>query len=59
MLLDFLDQADASKALMGAIEAVTLERKALTPDLGGKAGTKDFTDAVLEKMADKSKIKAK
>ena len=54
MLLEFLDQADASKALMGAIEAVTSEGRALTPDLGGKAGTKDLTDAVLEKLADKS-----
>jgi tartrate dehydrogenase/decarboxylase/D-malate dehydrogenase len=50
MMLEFLDQADASKKLMGAIEAVTSEKKALTPDLGGKAGTKAFTDAVLEKI---------
>jgi tartrate dehydrogenase/decarboxylase/D-malate dehydrogenase len=51
MMLEFLDQADASRALMGAIEAVTAEGLALTPDLGGKSGTKDFTDAVLEKIA--------
>ena len=51
MMLEFLDQADASKVLMGAIEAVTAEGKALTPDLGGKSGTKAFTDAVLEKIA--------
>jgi tartrate dehydrogenase/decarboxylase/D-malate dehydrogenase len=50
MLLEFLDQTDASEALMGAIETVTSEGRALTPDLGGKAGTKDFTDAVLEKL---------
>jgi tartrate dehydrogenase/decarboxylase/D-malate dehydrogenase len=51
MMLEFLDQADASKTLMGAIETVTAEGKALTPDLGGKDGTTDFTDAVLEKIA--------
>jgi tartrate dehydrogenase/decarboxylase/D-malate dehydrogenase len=51
MMLEFLDQADASEALMGAIEAVTSEGQALTPDLGGKAGTKEFTDAVLKNMA--------
>lgn len=51
MMLEFLDRADASEALMGAIEAVTAEGRALTPDLGGKAGTKEFTDAVLEKLA--------
>ena len=53
MLLEFLDQTDASRALMGAIEAVTAEGRALTADLGGKAGTKDFTDAVLQKIAEK------
>ena len=51
MMLEFLERADASEALMGAIEAVTSAGQALTPDLGGKAGTKDFTDAVLEKIA--------
>jgi len=35
---------------MGAIEAVTAEGQALTPDLGGQAGTTEFTDTVLEKM---------
>jgi tartrate dehydrogenase/decarboxylase/D-malate dehydrogenase len=50
MMLEFFDQNNAAEALMGAIESVTVEGKSLTPDLGGKAGTKDFTDAVLEKM---------
>jgi len=51
MMLEFFNQNDASEALMGAIEAVTAQGRALTPDLGGKAGTKEFTDAVLEKIA--------
>jgi tartrate dehydrogenase/decarboxylase/D-malate dehydrogenase len=50
MLLEFFDQNDAAEALMGAIETVTSEGRVLTPDLGGKAGTKEFTDAVLEKI---------
>ena len=50
MMLDFFNQDDASKALMGAIEAVTAEGQALTPDLGGQTGTTEFADAVLEKM---------
>ena len=50
MMLDFLNQNDASKALMGAVEAVTAEGQASTPDLGGQSGTREFTDAVLEKM---------
>jgi tartrate dehydrogenase/decarboxylase/D-malate dehydrogenase len=51
LMLEFLDRTDAAAALMGAIEAVTSEGKALTPDLGGKAGTKELTDGVLEKIA--------
>jgi tartrate dehydrogenase/decarboxylase/D-malate dehydrogenase len=50
MMLDFFKQSDASNVLMGAIEAVTAAGQALTPDLGGQAGTIEFTDAVLEKM---------
>jgi len=53
MMLDFFNQSDASKALMGAIEAVTAAGKVLTPDLGGQAGTREFTDAVLGKMSGK------
>jgi len=49
-MLDFFNQSDASKSLMDAIEAVTAAGQALTPDLGGKAGTREFTDAVLEKV---------
>jgi tartrate dehydrogenase/decarboxylase/D-malate dehydrogenase len=53
MMLDFFNQNDACKALMDAIEAVTAAGQALTPDLGGQAGTRGFTDAVLEKMTGK------
>jgi tartrate dehydrogenase/decarboxylase/D-malate dehydrogenase len=51
MMLDFFDHNNAAEVLMGAIEAVTSEGQALTPDLGGKAGTREFTAAVLEKMS--------
>ena len=51
MMLEFLNQNDAARALMGAIEAVTEEGRTLTPDLGGQARTEEFTDAVLEKLA--------
>jgi tartrate dehydrogenase/decarboxylase/D-malate dehydrogenase len=50
MLLEFLGEVDASQRLMGAIEAVTSEGKLLTRDLGGQAGTDQFTDAVLGKL---------
>ncbi len=37
---------------MAAIEAVTGEGKVLTRDLGGTAGTREFTDAVLNRLPD-------
>ena len=51
MMLDFFKQNDAAQVLMGAIETVTAEGQALTPDLGGQSSTREFTDAVLEKMS--------
>ena len=50
MMLDFLGEKDAGGRLMAAIEAVTDEGKYLTPDLGGKAKTNEFTSAVLSKL---------
>jgi len=51
MMLDFLGQAEAAETLMAAVEEVTAAGRALTPDLGGKARTTDFTDAVLERLS--------
>jgi tartrate dehydrogenase/decarboxylase/D-malate dehydrogenase len=51
MMLEFLGEAHASRTLMNAIEAVTAEGRVLTPDLGGKAKTREFTDAVLSQLA--------
>jgi len=50
MMLDFLEQRNASQKLMDAIEAVGREGHALTPDLGGQASTGECADAVLEKL---------
>ena len=50
LMLEFLGEAAAGKALMTAIEAVTGEGKVLTRDLGGKASTQECTNAVLEKL---------
>jgi tartrate dehydrogenase/decarboxylase/D-malate dehydrogenase len=50
MMLEFLGETDASRSLMTAIETVTGEGKALTPDLGGTARTREFTDEVLVKL---------
>ena len=49
MMLAFLGEETAARALMNAIEAVT-SSKILTRDLGGEATTKSFTDAVIENL---------
>lgn len=48
MLLENQGELAAAARLMQAIERVTGEGKHLPRDLGGKAGTKEVTDAVLE-----------
>ncbi|HEX2199971.1 MAG TPA: tartrate dehydrogenase [Burkholderiales bacterium] len=46
MMLEHLGQAAAAARLMKAVEAVT-GRKVFTPDLGGRARTREVTEAVL------------
>jgi 3-isopropylmalate dehydrogenase len=47
MMLDFLDQPTAATAINNACKAVVADKKNHTRDLGGTAGTKQVTDAVL------------
>jgi tartrate dehydrogenase/decarboxylase/D-malate dehydrogenase len=47
MLLEHLGEGDAAGRLMKAIEQVTADPMFHTPDLGGKATTKDVTEAVI------------
>jgi tartrate dehydrogenase/decarboxylase/D-malate dehydrogenase len=49
MMLEHLGEAAAAARLMAAIEAVTA-KKVFTPDLGGRARTRDVTNAVLEAL---------
>jgi len=49
MLKDFGENATAERILK-AVEAVLTERRVLTPDLGGTAGTAAFTDALIRAM---------
>jgi tartrate dehydrogenase/decarboxylase / D-malate dehydrogenase len=46
MMLEHLGETTAAKSLMAAVERVTA-KGILTPDLGGKARTREFTDSVL------------
>ena len=49
MMLDFLGEKDAGRALLEAVERVT-EKEVFTPDLGGSETTASFTDRVLENL---------
>jgi isocitrate/isopropylmalate dehydrogenase len=48
-MLAWLGEEQAAKKLMESVEIVT-ERGIATRDLGGKAGTKEVTDAVCEEL---------
>ncbi|UUX50070.1 tartrate dehydrogenase [Nisaea acidiphila] len=51
MLLDHLGERAAAGRLMAAIERVTAEGNVLPRDLGGKATTREVTDAVLSSLS--------
>ena len=42
--------SEAAKDIEAAIAKVLADGKTRTPDLGGKSGTKEVTDAVLERL---------
>lgn len=47
MMLAHLKEHDAANRLCSAVESVYAERRHLTKDAGGSAGTREFTDAVI------------
>lgn len=49
-MLDFFGYEDWGKRILNAIEAVLVEKTALTPDLGGTAKTSQVTDCLLERL---------
>ena len=50
MMLTHLDELEAAKRLQNAIEKVYADGTALTGDVGGKAGTEEFTDGVIRAL---------
>jgi isocitrate dehydrogenase (NAD+) len=50
LMLAHIGEREAASRLQKAIEGVYFERKTLTGDVGGTAGTKEFTDAVIARM---------
>jgi isocitrate dehydrogenase (NAD+) len=51
LMLRHLDEIDAADKLHAAIEKVYSEKKTLTRDVGGSAGTKAFADSIVEALA--------
>jgi isocitrate dehydrogenase (NAD+) len=51
LMLRHLDEAAAADRIQAAIEKVYTERKTITRDVGGNAGTKAFADAVIQALA--------
>ena len=49
-MLKDLGETQAAGRILGAVERVLTERKVLTADLGGTAGTAAFTDALIRAM---------
>jgi len=47
MMLDHLGERSAARSIQAALEKVYREGKHTTQDVGGKAGTAEFTDAVI------------
>jgi isocitrate dehydrogenase (NAD+) len=50
MMLSHMQEHAAAARLRSAVEQVYASKQFLTPDVGGAAGTKEFTDAVIASM---------
>ncbi|CAN7512529.1 tartrate dehydrogenase [Phyllobacterium sp. LjRoot231] len=50
LMLDHLGERQAASALIAAMENVTAQRTALTPDLGGASSTTDVAKAVIDAL---------
>ncbi len=50
LMLRFIGEAEAAGKIEKALLSVIKEGKAITPDLGGTGGTKNFTDAVINSL---------
>ena len=50
LMLAHLGERDAATRLQNAIHGVYAEAKHLTGDVGGRATTTEFTDAIIQKL---------
>ena len=59
MMLEHLGEEEAAGLVSGAVRAVLAEGRVLTPDLGGKARTSEVTEAVLARMREAARSRAR
>ncbi|HET9851051.1 MAG TPA: isocitrate/isopropylmalate dehydrogenase family protein [Candidatus Limnocylindrales bacterium] len=50
LMLRHLGYADVAERVEGAVRAVIAEGRTVTSDLGGSAGTREFADAVIDRL---------
>jgi Isocitrate/isopropylmalate dehydrogenase len=50
MMLDHVGEQAKAKKMRDAIDRVLCEDNIRTGDLGGKAGTKEFTQAIIKRL---------
>ena len=50
MLLRYIGDAQAADRIERALTAVLLDQKHVTRDLGGSAGTREMTAAIVDKL---------
>jgi isocitrate dehydrogenase (NAD+) len=50
MMLDYLGERSAARRIEAALAKVHKEGKHITHDVGGKAGTTEFTDALISSL---------
>jgi len=58
MMLRYLDEEEAAKRAEAALASVYREGRTLTPDVGGKATTAEFTQAIIRAMERPAKPQA-
>ena len=51
MMLDYIGEKAACDRIRAALKAVIVEKKTLTPDLGGTATTEQFADEIARRLA--------
>ncbi|MBV9868096.1 MAG: 3-isopropylmalate dehydrogenase [Abitibacteriaceae bacterium] len=53
-MLDYLEERQAAARIRHAVDEVLVEKKHTTRDLGGSANTREYTDAIIEKLRGES-----